>query len=112
MHEDFQYVGRVKEIYRFPVKSMRGESLDKAEIGWYGLDGDRRWAFVISGDTSHFPWLTGREVPEMVLYNTRYEDPTQTKTSPVIVTTPDGVEMALAGPELLEELTGKFGKPA
>jgi uncharacterized protein YcbX len=112
MHEDFQYVGRVKEIYRFPVKSMRGESLEKAEIGWYGLDGDRRWAFVISGDTSHFPWLTGREVPELVLYTPRYADPSQTKTSPVVVTTPDGVEMELAGPELLDELTGRFGKAA
>jgi hypothetical protein len=54
-------VGRVAGLWRFPVKSMAGEQLDEAELGWHGLAGDRRWAFV-RGDTprSGFPWLTIR----------------------------------------------------
>lgn len=111
MHNDFQYIGRVKAIMRYPVKSMRGETLQQAEIGWYGIDGDRRYAFVKSGDTSYFPWLTGREVPEMVLHTPRYEDLTQLRTSPVTVATPGGAELALDSPDLLGELAARYGKP-
>ena len=35
-------IGHVEEIFRYPVKSMRGERLDAADLGWHGLDGDRR----------------------------------------------------------------------
>lgn len=35
---------RVVEVHRWPVKSLRGESLDRAEVGARGLDGDRLWA--------------------------------------------------------------------
>lgn len=34
------------EIWRYPVKSMLGESLDSAEIGPGGIAGDRHWAVV------------------------------------------------------------------
>jgi uncharacterized protein YcbX len=38
-------IGRIEAIFRYPVKSMRGEPLDAANLGWHGLDGDRRLAF-------------------------------------------------------------------
>jgi uncharacterized protein YcbX len=31
----------VKEIWRYPVKSMAGETLDAADISEHGIDGDR-----------------------------------------------------------------------
>ena len=37
-------VGQVKEIRRYPVKSMAGETLDEVELGVRGLPGDRVWA--------------------------------------------------------------------
>ena len=37
-------VGIVKALYRYPVKSMGGEALDEAQLGWHGVDGDRRLA--------------------------------------------------------------------
>jgi uncharacterized protein len=37
-------VGTVREIWRYPVKSMAGERLDRTEIGGRGLYGDRGWA--------------------------------------------------------------------
>jgi len=37
-------VGRVGELWRFPVKSVRGEQLSEVRCGWRGFDGDRRWA--------------------------------------------------------------------
>jgi uncharacterized protein YcbX len=33
----------VKEIWRYPVKSMRGEMLDRAAVGFGGIPGDRIW---------------------------------------------------------------------
>jgi uncharacterized protein YcbX len=37
---------KVREIWRYPVKSMLGEQLDRAEIGPGGIRGDRQWAVV------------------------------------------------------------------
>ena len=36
--------GILQEIWRYPVKSMRGEQLDQSEIGPGGIPGDRGWA--------------------------------------------------------------------
>ena len=41
-----QPVGRVAEIWRYPVKSMGGERLDRADCDRRGVDGDRWWAVV------------------------------------------------------------------
>jgi len=38
-------IGQVEALFRYPVKSMSGEPLEVAELGWHGLDGDRRLAF-------------------------------------------------------------------
>jgi uncharacterized protein YcbX len=45
-------IGRVEAIFRYPVKSMAGEKLDFANLGWYGIDGDRRLAFRRVNDHS------------------------------------------------------------
>ncbi|MEO8347418.1 MAG: MOSC N-terminal beta barrel domain-containing protein [Acidobacteriota bacterium] len=38
--------GRVRSLWRYPVKSMLGEELDSSEVGERGLTGDRAWALV------------------------------------------------------------------
>ena len=38
-------VGQVEAIFRYPVKSIGGERLEVANLGWHGLDGDRQLAF-------------------------------------------------------------------
>lgn len=38
--------GRVGQVWRFPVKSMLGERLDRAQITSAGVVGDRAWALV------------------------------------------------------------------
>ncbi len=38
-------IGHVESIFRDPVKSMRGERMNSANIGWHRIDGDRRLAF-------------------------------------------------------------------
>jgi uncharacterized protein YcbX len=34
---------RVAELWRYPVKSLQGEQLDKVTVTADGLEGDRRW---------------------------------------------------------------------
>jgi uncharacterized protein YcbX len=35
-------IGQVEAIFRYPVKSMAGERLESAALGWHGIEGDRR----------------------------------------------------------------------
>ena len=97
--------GRVAAIMRYPVKSMAPEQLDSAEIGWYGIPGDRRWAFIRGGlEHSGFPWLTMRENPAMGRYVPRFADPDRPETSPTVVTTPSAAELDVLDPALAREL--------
>lgn len=54
---------RVGELWRYPVKSLRGERLDAAEIGPDGLVGDR--GFAIFDLTTGFG-LTARREPRLL----------------------------------------------
>jgi uncharacterized protein YcbX len=54
---------RVREIWRFPVKSLQGERLDTASLGPEGVLGDRGWA-LFDLDTGF--GLTARRVPELL----------------------------------------------
>lgn len=104
-------LGVVAAINRYPVKSMHAESLDQAELRWTGLAGDRQYAFVRSANRSRFPWLTGREVSDMVLHRPRFPDPTDPAAGAPVVVTPDGAEYALADPALAERLAAAAGEP-
>ena len=61
-------IGQVETIFRYPVKSMAGERLEDANLGWYGLDGDRRLAFRRMDDRSGMPWLTASKLPDLLLF--------------------------------------------
>ena len=68
-----QVVGVIHQLGRYPVKSMRGEWLDTASLTLQGISEDRRYAFVQAASRSAFPWLTARELPEMLFYQPRVE---------------------------------------
>ena len=61
-------IGYVEAIFRYPVKSLGGERLEVAELGWYGLEGDRRLAFRRTDDRSGMPWLTASKLRDMLLF--------------------------------------------
>ncbi|HMF74161.1 MAG TPA: MOSC domain-containing protein [Bryobacteraceae bacterium] len=65
-------VGRVESLWRYPVKSMRGEELSEAFMGFGGVYGDRFYAFTSSAAPKGFPYLTGREQQEMLLCQPAY----------------------------------------
>lgn len=98
-------VGRVSALFRYPVKSMCGESLDTVEVGWHGLAGDRRWAFVRGGmEHSDFPWLTIRENPAMWRYQPRFSEPEKPDNSRTMIKTPSGEELDVTDAGLASEL--------
>jgi uncharacterized protein YcbX len=109
MAEKRQQVGIVKALYRYPVKSMKGESVAASNVYWHGLDGDRRYAFVRGDLQSSFPWLSGRQVPEMLLYQPRFTNPDDVVNSAVDVLTPNGRSLPVTSPELLAELADAYG---
>jgi uncharacterized protein YcbX len=65
-------VGKVDGLWRYPVKSMRGEELEEAFLGFSGIYGDRLFAFKRSDGPKGFPYLTGRERSEMLVYRPRF----------------------------------------
>lgn len=54
---------------------MRGEELQEAFVGFSGVYGDRLYAFRSSAAPKGFPYLTGREQQEMLLYRPAYRNP-------------------------------------
>jgi uncharacterized protein YcbX len=67
-----QIVGRVESLWRYPVKSMRGERVDEAFAGFSGIYGDRMYAFLSSAAPAAFPFFTGREQEELLLYRPKF----------------------------------------
>ena len=68
-------VGRVESVWRYPVKSMRGEQLPEIYATFAGVWGDRLFAFTSTATPIGFPYLTGREAHEMLLYRPRFRYP-------------------------------------
>jgi len=104
-------IGHVEAIYRYPIKSMGGERLEVANLGWHGLDGDRRLAFRRMDDRSGFPWLTASKLPDLLRFSPhRREDDTQGDL-PTHVRTPDGEEMPVFGEDLATDVGRRYGAP-
>jgi uncharacterized protein YcbX len=98
-------IGRVLALWRYPVKSMAAEALEEAEVGWHGLAGDRRWAFVRGGlERSGFPWMTIREDAAMLRHVPRFIDPSRPDASKTVVRTPGGEELDVVDPALAASL--------
>jgi uncharacterized protein YcbX len=117
----------VESVWRYPVKSMRGEELSEIFAGYAGVYGDRLFAFTSSAGPKGFPFFTGREQRQMIRYRARYRHPEKAAQpanwseaqglSPNInpisasatdlmidVETPDGKTFAIDDPELIDHL--------
>jgi len=62
---------RIAELWRYPVKSLQGECVDRLAFGPGGAVGDRGWAFV-SKETGAL--LTAKTVPQMLAGRARLVD--------------------------------------
>ena len=104
-------IGEVEALFRYPVKSMGGERLEVADLGWHGLDGDRRLAFRRAEDRGGFPWLTATRLPELILYTPQRRGPAVGGDLPTHVRTPEGEELAVFGQELAADVGRRLGSP-
>ncbi len=104
-------IGQIEAIFRFPVKSMAGEPLDVATLGWHGLDGDRRLAFRRLDERGGFPWLSASKLPDLILFTPQRREDGNSEALPTHVRTPEGEEMPLFGEALAAEVGRRCGAP-
>ncbi|HET9315839.1 MAG TPA: MOSC N-terminal beta barrel domain-containing protein, partial [Vicinamibacteria bacterium] len=98
-------------LFRYPVKSMGGQAVDAVELGWHGLDGDRRLGLRRVEDRGGFPWLTASKLPELVLFAPERRGTSGEAGLPTHVRTPEGADLPVFGPELAAEITRRHGAP-
>ena len=103
-------VGTLNSVWRFPVKSMRGESLDQAEVTRRGLVGDRAFA-LIEVDTGkvvsaksvrHFPDVLNCKASFVTAPQSNHDLP------PVQIDFPDGSNVRSDSPDVDERLSAWF----
>jgi uncharacterized protein YcbX len=118
-------IGKVDSLWRYPVKSMRGEELNEAFVGYSGIYGDRVFAFRSSANHKGFPYFTAREQRRLLQYRPRFRQPDKAtrpinlieaesrNANPLVadlaelvvdVETPDGKTIAIDDPALIEML--------
>jgi uncharacterized protein YcbX len=102
-------VGKILQLARYPVKSMRGESLAATTLTLQGVPEDRRYAFVQASSRSDFPWLTARQFPDLL----RYRPTVETERSGgvvVMVTSPEGEKLPIDSDELRRQIEARSGR--
>jgi len=108
-------IGHVEAIFRYPVKSMGGERLEVAPLGWHGLEGDRRLAFrrMNNDDRSGFPWLSASQLPDLLRFIPQRRDGGGQADLPLPthIRTPDGEVMPVFGEDLAAEVGRRYGAP-
>jgi uncharacterized protein YcbX len=90
---------------------MGGERLEVANLGWHGLEGDRRLALRRLEDRGGFPWLSASMLPELLLFAPRRRDDGVPGDLPTHVRTPDGEEFPVFGEELAAEVGRRHRAP-
>jgi hypothetical protein len=124
-------VGTVESLWRYPVKSMRGEELDELFAGYPGVYGDRVFAFKSSASSPGFPYFTARDQRRLLQYRPRFRYPDKAAlplnlteadkmgAGPlsadlselmVDIETPDGKTLAIDDPTLIEMLLSEIDK--
>jgi len=104
-------IGQVEAIFRYPVKSMRGQPLETANLGWHGIEGDRRLALQRIDNRSGMPWLTASKLPDLLLFSPQQRGEGAQGDIPTHIRTPDGKQMPVFGEELAAEVERRHGAP-
>jgi uncharacterized protein YcbX len=102
-------IAEVEAIFRYAVKSMAGERVEAADLGWHGIEGDRRLAFRRMDNRSGMPWLTASKLPDLLLFAPQPREDGAQGDIPTHIRTPDGKEMPVFGEELAAEVGRRYG---
>ncbi len=102
-------VGKVRELWRYPVKCMGGERIESGVISASGLRGDRRWALR---DENRREICTGHGMPSLARCRARYlHEPEHDESAPVALIFPDGSSARSDSPGVHDLLTSVLGHP-
>jgi uncharacterized protein YcbX len=92
----------VLNIYRYPVKSMMGESMSEVNIGETGIPGDRSWAVR---DEKRGGIRGGKKIPQLMMLAA------QSGPTAPLITAPDGDSASASSEHINEWLSGKLNHP-
>jgi MOSC domain-containing protein len=106
-------VGAVKALWRFPVKSMRGEKLEVADLTERGLVGDRAYALIDTETGKVMSAKTPRMGPSLLGCRAAFiaAPAAGDEQPPVSITFPDGTSVRSDAPDVDFTLSGFFGRP-
>ncbi len=102
-------MGRVSDLWRYPVKSMQGEQLESAQVSrTFGVSGDRGWAVR---DEAIGEVRNAKRLHELTLCSARYiKEPTGIQIPPVEITLSDGVVVTSADDGVHAALSRDLGR--
>jgi uncharacterized protein YcbX len=102
-------VGAVKEIWRFPFKSMAGEQLERCTVTAAGIVGDRGWA---ARDETAKEIRGAKKIPALLRCRARYvEEPRGGCLPPVEITLPGGKRFRSDAAAAASSLSTFLGRP-
>ena len=100
-------IGRVDEIWRYPVKSMAGERIGETAVGPQGLTGDRGWAVR---DEERGGIRGAKKIPELMRCAARYlGEPRDRQAGDVEMRLPDGALVRSDDPAAADRLSAALG---
>lgn len=102
-------LGRVEQLWRYPVKSMRGERVSRAIVErTYGIPGDRGWAIR----DEHSGEIRGaKKIGALLTFAARYlEEPKGSMCPPAEITLPDGGRITTGDPAIDSVLSGALSR--
>jgi uncharacterized protein YcbX len=101
-------IGTVSELWRYPVKSMRGTQVPQLAITANGAVGDRAWALR---DPTNGRIASAKRFPRLLEFRAAYEtEPTVDRPGRVRIELPGGKEVYANDPgvsELISEVLGR-----
>ncbi|HSY79474.1 MAG TPA: MOSC N-terminal beta barrel domain-containing protein [Verrucomicrobiae bacterium] len=101
-------IGTVKEIWRYPVKSMAGERMQRAGVSARGIYGDRGWAIR---DEKAGEIRNARKLPALLHCTAIYlREPNADNAPPAQITLPDGTTFRSDSAEANEKLSELLGR--
>lgn len=102
-------IGNVREIRRYPVKSMGGEVLEAVELAARGLPGDRVWAVR---DEKRGGIRGGKKIPALMKLSAKLTTaPKLDGSGPAEITFPDGSRASTGDTDINERLSAALSHP-
>jgi uncharacterized protein YcbX len=107
-----QVVGSVTGLWRFPVKSMRGERVEQAELTAHGFLGDRAYALIDVDTGKVVSAKSVRLFPDLLGFAAVFVEPPQAgdELPPVRITLPEGASVTSDSGEADRVLSERLGR--